>query len=355
MNEIPRRRLPPKFWQAAIFISLLVSFLIHIPELIAIHGRLENHTVFPGIQWNEVVNEIAFSFGVILLLFSLNSFLIFSPNIKRITVIRLIGAFILSWAVSTAFSNLFYILHLEFDIAAVDATAHHYLHPLRDFIISFAVTATCYVFFLIRRQRRSAEEIQELRIENMKSQYEALKNQLNPHMLFNTLNTLRSLIRESPPKAQDYTQELSNVLRYMLGANESKEVTLSDELEFIEAYTYLIKMRYEDNLDFQFDIKSEYKSWLLPPMSLQVLIENAVKHNEISGRKPLKVTISTGQAGNLSVCNPIQKKVTTASGTGIGLDNLTNRYRLLYDREVTVNATQDRFCVVIPLHKPEEL
>lgn len=353
MSHMPDRISMNRFLPAIVIISLIVSLLIHIPEIIAIHGKLEHHNVFPGIRIGEVVNEILFSFISIFVLFFINSFLLISPNRKRITVARLGFSFVLSWAISTAFSNLFYLLHLKYDIAAVGVMAHHYLHPLRDFIISFAVTASCYIFFLVRRHQKNTEEIQELRIENMKSQYEALKNQLNPHMLFNSLNTLRALIRESSSKAQDYTQELSNVLRYMLNANESREVCLSEELEFIEAYTFLLQMRYEENLVFEFNIDGRFNSYVLPPMSLQLLIENAVKHNEISSRKPLKVSVRTDDNGNLSVCNPIQKKIMGSSGTGIGLDNLTRRYKLLYDRDVNVTASEGRFCVTIPLIKPE--
>ncbi|MDH6535731.1 histidine kinase [Parabacteroides sp. 52] len=336
-----------------VIISVAVSFLIHIPEIIDLLGNLENHNVFPGIQTLEVVNEIFFSFLALLFLFWLNTVVFcFNKTTSKIGWQKFILSFLLCWLVSTLISNAFYHLHKTFDILAVQSTAHHYLHPIRDFIISGVVTGSCYIIYITRRQQKILLENQQLKLENILSQYESLKSQLNPHMLFNSLNTLRSLIREEPAKAQNYTQELSNVLRYMLQENDSQKTTLSEELEFIEGYTFLLEMRYEDTLTFEFEVDKRFNNYLLPPMSLQVLIENAVKHNEISNRHPLKVNVRTTADGMLHVCNRIQPKLTSSTGTGIGLDNLVKRYRLLFGKKITIDNTDNLFCVSIPLINP---
>lgn len=336
-----------------VIISVAVSFLIHIPELIDLLGNLENHNVFPGIQTLEVVNEIFFSFLALLFLFWLNTVVFrFNKTIAKIGWQKFVLSFLLCWPASTILSNAFYHLHKTFDILAVQSTAHHYLHPIRDFIISAVVTGSCYIIYITRRQQKILIENQQLKLENILSQYETLKSQLNPHMLFNSLNTLRSLIREEPAKAQNYTQELSNVLRYMLQENDSQEATLAEELEFIEGYTFLLEMRYEDTLIFEIETDKRFNSYLLPPMSLQVLIENAVKHNEISNRHPLKVSIKTSDDDMLHVCNRIQPKLTSSTGTGIGLNNLIKRYLLLFDKEITIDNSENMFCVSIPLINP---
>ena len=170
-------------------------------------------------------------------------------------------------------------------------------------------------------------------------------------MLFNSLNTLQSLIRESPPKALDYTQELSHVLRYTLQGNDVQSVTLVEEMQFAEAYIFLMKMRYEENLAFRIDIDASMSKLLLPSMSVQLLIENAIKHNEISNRNPLTISIRT-EGETLVVCNPIQAKRTPAAGPGIGLDNLAKRYRLLWQREIHISNEDGRFCVRLPLYRP---
>lgn len=126
----------------------------------------------------------------------------------------------------------------------------------------------------------------------------------NPHMLFNSLNTLQSLVRESPEKAQNYIHELSRVLRYTLQENDTHTVTLREEMDFVEAYIFLMKMRYEDNLSFVIEVDAHWMDYCLPPLSIQTLVENAIKHNEISNRKPLTVEIkavSTSDSTNVSL------------------------------------------------------
>ena len=191
-------------------------------------------------------------------------------------------------------------------------------------------------------------ENEQLQAENIRNQYEVLKNQLNPHMLFNSLNTLRSLVRENQDKAQDYIQELSRVLRYTLQGNESQSVTLREEMEFASAYIFLLKMRFENNLQFDIQVDKAYEDFRLPPMAVQVLVENAVKHNEISNRKPLTIHITTNGNGYLSVSNDIQPKWTATPGTGIGLVNLAKRYHLLFKQEIQITEDKE-FTVSIPL------
>lgn len=172
-------------------------------------------------------------------------------------------------------------------------------------------------------------ENEQLRTENLVNQYETLKSQLNPHMLFNSLNTLYSLIRESPDKAQNYLQELSRVMRYTLHDN-------------------LLQMRYEDNLKFDIHIPQELLQRQVPPMAVQMLVENAVKHNEISNRNPLTVYICT-EGNSLCVSNRIQPKLSDSSSTCIGLANLSKRYQLLLGRDITIEENNKNFKVTLPL------
>ena len=172
---------------------------------------------------------------------------------------------------------------------------HHYLHPLRDFIIACLVTSSCYIIYLVRRQQSVLVENEQLQAENIRNQYEVLKNQLNPHMLFNSLNTLRSLVRENQDKSTGLYSGTFRVLRYTLQDNESQSVTLREELEFASAYIFLLKMRYENNLQFDIQTDKALEEYRVPPMSIQMLIENAVKHNEISNRKPLTIHITTNK------------------------------------------------------------
>lgn len=339
-----------KYVISLIVISVMVAFLTHFPELISLFDHSGQNNLFPGMKGADVANEIFFTFLSLLLLFALNTFVFkFNKTSAHISWFQLVLSFIMTWMVSNLLGQGFVFVHHRFDIPAIDAMVHHYLHPLRDFIITCLVVGTCYMMYLLRKSQQVIMENQQLRTENLVNQYESLKNQLNPHMLFNSLNTLQSLIQENPLKAQDYLQELSRVLRYTLQENESRSVSLRDEMNFVEAYLFLLKVRYEDNLIFQIEIAPDTATRLLPPMSVQLLIENAVKHNEISNRNPLTISIrSNGHF--LSVRNRIQPKRTASAGTRIGLANLAKRYRLLFKQEIEVREEKGYFVVIIPLN-----
>lgn len=338
---------------STLIVSAVVAVLIHFPEVLSLSDSFERQELFTGMDPRDVLNEILFTFISLLVLFRINTRIFrFNSPLVRITRRKMALSFLLTWAASSLLGQLFVWLHHQFDIPAIDAMVHHYLHPLRDLIIASIVTGSNYIFYLILRQQRIVVENEELRTESLRHQYESLKNQLNPHMLFNSLNTLQSLIRESQPKALDYTQELSQVLRYTLQSDDRPSVTLAEEMQFAEAYIYLMKMRYEENLHFRIEIDPGLEGMLLPPMSVQLLIENAIKHNEISNRRPLTISIRTEER-MLVVCNPIQPKRQTPGGPGIGLDNLAKRYHLLWQSEIQISTQEGVFCVRLPLHEPD--
>lgn len=331
-----------------LIVSISVATLIHFPELVSLFDVFESQTLFPGMRPADVASEVFFTFISLVILFEVNILLFhFNQPAVKITWQKMILSLILTWILSSLLGKCFVFLHHTFDIPAIDAMVHHYLHPLRDFIITCTVSGSCYISYLIRRQQEVVIENQQLQAENILDQYEALKNQLNPHMLFNSLNTLRSLVREDQDKAQEYIQELSRVLRYTLQGNDSKSVFLKDEIEFVSAYIFLLKMRFEDNLSFDIGIDNKYGNYYLPPMAVQMLIENAVKHNEISDKRPLNIRIYT-EGEELIVTNPVQPKLTATTGTGIGLANLAKRYYLLYKREIQISENE-QFTIRIPL------
>ena len=197
-------------------------------------------------------------------------------------------------------------------------------------------------------QKNIAVENETLRSENILTRFEALKNLLDPHFLFNSLNTLQSLIALDTEKAENYLQQLSSVLRYTL---QNKEViNLEDELKCVQAYCDMMQIRYGENLKFEFKIDPKYNNFKVLPLSLQSLIENSVKHNVISSKQPLVVTVATDD-DSVSVSNPIQLKTSPEEGNGIGLVNLTERYRLKWNKIVEITNDGSTFCVKLPLQK----
>ena len=343
-----------RYLLSTLLVSTVVAVLIHFPEVLSLSDSFEREQLFTGMEPKDVFNEILFTFISLLLLFGFNALIFhFNSPLVRVTGWKTVLSFLLTWAASNLLGQLFVWLHQQFDIPAIDAMVHHYLHPLRDFIMSSIVSGSNYIFHLIVRQQRIVVENEELRTESLRHQFESLKEQLNPHMLFNSLNTLQSLIRESPARALDYTQELSRVLRYTLQDNDRQSVTLDEEMQFAEAYIYLMKMRYEENLRFEVEIDESTRGMLLPPMSVQLLVENAIKHNEISNRNPLTITIRT-EGRTLLVENRIQPKRQAPAGPGIGLDNLAKRYLLLWQKEIGITADRGLFCVRLPLQQPDK-
>ena len=217
---------------------------------------------------------------------------------------------------------------------------------VRDLTMSAVVLIVVQLLRSQYYQKTIAVENEALRSENLLTRFEALKSQLDPHFLFNSLNTLQSLITIDTEKAEHYLQQLSSVLRYTL---QNKEViSLEEELKCVHSYCEMMQIRYGENLKFEFNIDAKYNNFSVLPLSLQSLIENSVKHNVISSKQPLVVTVATGD-NSISVSNPIQAKATPEESNGIGLANLTERYRLKWNKTVEITDNGSTFCVNLPL------
>ncbi|MPN35159.1 hypothetical protein SDC9_182654 [bioreactor metagenome] len=201
--------------------------------------------------------------------------------------------------------------------------------------------------YTLQQQQLTLIENSKLSIENIHNRYEALKNQLNPHFLFNTLNTLDGLIGFDDDKAHEYIQQLSLTFRYVISNNDV--VTVRDELNFVKSYNYLMKIRYGNNLSIQYDIAENYLSYHILHISLQLLVENAVKHNVISDRHQLSINIYTTNNNTIKVENNIRKIVGGKHEEGIGLISLSERYKLQFGKEVVVTNTDNIFTVEVPI------
>lgn len=325
-------------------ISLLVAFTTNLPELI----------VPNNVKWTYVADEILFTYISILILFIINE-KIFRPNspATNLSKIKILASFVVAWICNDILGQCFVFLNKYYGLPVLESTMHVYTHPIRDFIISSIVVTTGYLINQNLKSQKIMVENQQLKTENLKNQYETLKNQLNPHMLFNSLNTLYALVRENPDKAQDYISQLSKVMRYTLKQDsdiERSTISLQEELNFINSYIYLLKMRFEDNISFVFDIDNSLLMKKIPRMAIQLLVENAVKHNEISNRNPLHITIRTIDDETLEVANNLQPRRGATTSTGIGLNNLRKRYQLLFNKDIEIQEKENNiFSVKIPL------
>lgn len=229
------------------------------------------------------------------------------------------------------------------------------LNAIKDSAIALtAILATLFIYNL-SRQHQILIENEHLQTENLLIRYETLLGQIDPHFLFNSLNTLSGLIEPGNERAQQYLQQMAAIYRYIMQQN--KLVRLSDEIAFSESYIEMMKIRYGACLSFNINIPEHLLSYYVVPISLQLLIENALKHNIVSDRHPMNVTIDTADTDEgfrLRVINPRQTKIGETQSSGIGLANLGKRYRLLFHECVTASETGTHFTVTIPLIVPDK-
>ncbi|MGX5691070.1 sensor histidine kinase [Arcticibacter tournemirensis] len=217
----------------------------------------------------------------------------------------------------------------------------------RSFIISGFCFFVVYYLRLNQNLQRSKIENEQLKQEHLKAALASLKQQISPHFLFNSLSTLRTIAPDSGTKA--YVMKLSDVYRYLLNYKENNLAELKDELLFIDSYLYILKERFEEGLQIKKEISDSVFSKHIPPLSLQILIENALKHNIASENRPLYITIYNEDQSFLVVENNLQPKLFVEDSLGQGLLNINDRYRLLAGKEIEVLNNEKRFIVKIPL------
>jgi sensor histidine kinase YesM len=203
------------------------------------------------------------------------------------------------------------------------------------------------IYFYKQAQERKVTE-QKIIAGNASAQFESLKNQIDPHFLFNSLNVLSSLIEENPENAQKFTASLSKVYRYVLEQKDKELVTLQEEIQFAKTYIELLKMRFEESIQCEINIDENFEEAKVVPLSLQLLLENTIKHNIVSDLKPLKISIYT-ENNLLIVKNNLQKKAVLGDRKGVGLQNIVDRYAIMSNRNVRVFENEAFFAVEIPL------
>lgn len=217
-----------------------------------------------------------------------------------------------------------------------------------SFFSTLLVVAIYEIIYFMNELQRSIEEKELLKRESLSAQLNALRTQVNPHFLFNNLNTLVSIIPEEPEQAVAFVQQLSKVYRHILEVKDEKCIPLKDELDVLKSYAFLLKTRFGNNLEIDIRVPDEKLKNNIVPLSLQLLMENAIKHNVVSADKPLKIYVYTVN-GSLVMSNNLQIKNQLLESTGIGLNNISNRYKMLGEKAVEVTQNETSFTVSVPL------
>lgn len=232
-----------------------------------------------------------------------------------------------------------YFLNARFD--------NYYEVVLPSLIITFFISLVLHSREFLNRWKKSAVDAERLQKESVRAQYESLKNQVNPHFLFNSLNALTNLVYQDQDKAAKFIKQLSEVYRYVLDSRDKELVSLQEELKFLESYVFLQQIRFGDKLRMVIDLSTAQGQ--VAPLALQLLIENAIKHNIIAEEQPLTIKLYE-QEDFIIVENNLQKKTTLSEdSSGIGLENIKRRYEFLSSRKVVVQEIGLIFKVEIPI------
>lgn len=220
---------------------------------------------------------------------------------------------------------------------------------LKKSAVLLLIITVCYeCAFFFGNWEHSLYESERLKKESVISQFELLKNQISPHFLFNSLNALITLVPEDAQLSVLFIQKLSNVYRHVLTYNDKNIIEMNAELEFLKDYLFLFQMRFGENLIIEYKLSESFENVMTIPFALQMLVENAIKHNTISQRKPLIISlISDGEI--ITIKNNLQKKTSGVESTNTGLNNITSRFKLLTARPVKVIITATEFSVSLPL------
>lgn len=274
---------------------------------------------------------------------------IFEDN--RFSLKRIVIGFFASFAVSLL---VIFLLRVTEDVIIekksfadfiANENAGNYVFAI---IITFMVSISLYAFHFYRAYQENKLKEQKVIAGTASAKFETLKNQIDPHFLFNSLNVLSSLIEENPDQAQRFTTSLSKIYRYVLEQKDKELVSVDEELSFAKTYMNLLKMRFENSITFELPTDFNNNEAKVVPLSLQLLLENTIKHNVVSEKKPLHIKIYI-QNNYLIVENNLQKKEVLQDRKGVGLQNIVNRYGLISERKVMIEQNESCFRVMIPI------
>lgn len=330
--------------QIAGIASLIVSVLVNLPLLrltyqsrwIAVPGMPD-----ASLSLSRMVFHVVFTFCVI----ELNRHVLTTKQYRpRLSLFGWYALNFLAFLILTAaFIGLILLVYPDRPILVIITTY------FRTFFVWVTALLIANFLTVLQQNRTIQAENELLKQQSLQAQLDTLRAQLNPHFLFNSLNALSSLIREGGPRSQEYLAKLSQVLRYSLQVQQQSLVSFSEEIEFTSAYSFLLMIRFGTNLRIENQLPAQ-APWQIPPMSLQLLIENAVKHNIVSSSRPLTIYLLTDKANeHIIVRNVYQPKVESADGMGSGLANLDSRFRLLSGQSIQLVRSETDFSVHLPI------
>jgi len=328
----------------ALYCALLIALMLNSTKLLALreNGILAHYWHF---NLGEFIFQLLYSFGFCYLLIYLNlKYELWLPVNKRRYVVYVLLNLGLIWLAMLVGGIIQWNFLNKDQLPGLFWGGYFSRFMLCGLLVGIVVK----IILLIRESREKSRENEQLKSAYLEAELELLKGQLNPHFLFNSLSSLSGIIRENPAMAQHYVGQLSKVFRYSLERSGNSLVSVADELNMIKAYGQLLVMRFEKAFELDIAVDDTYLEAKIPHLSLQLLLENAAKHNMATLKKPLIVKVYRS-GGCLVVSNNLQPLTLPESSTGIGLANLNQRFNILMGREIEITKTANEFLVKLPV------
>lgn len=336
INEIPR----------ALFVSVSVFIVLLLVKMMTgVSFQFDNYLLISF--GYSMLYGFALYFANAILFIYLDTLFEKERFTKRRLVIGFLGSFVVSIIV-------IFLLRIVEDviIEGENIVAFFETEVLENYFVSviatFFVTLAFHVFFFYKSYQENKVKQQKIIAGTASAKFETLKNQIDPHFLFNSLNVLSSLIEENPDNAQRFTTSLSKIYRYVLEQKDKELVSVAEELSFATTYMKLLKMRFENSLFYEVTAEVQNPEAKVVPLSLQLLLENTVKHNVVSEQRPLHIRIYI-ENDYLVIQNDFQKKEVLQDRQGVGLQNIINRYAIITKRKVLIEQNEQTFTVKIPI------
>lgn len=340
-------------YDKAIYIALVIPYTALINWLLFGRSYFTQLNLFLVATGIMLIAAIALYYLIILFAIAVRTRMPEYHQAFRRGLILITVAFVITGSFTTIlFSGYDYFHFMEYEMKRAD----FYLALASTLTLNIIGTILNEAADAMEKWKNTVTESEQLKKANLQSQLDGLKEQVNPHFLFNSLNSLSSLISEDPQKANRFLNEMSKVYRYLLRANEESLTTLGNELQFIQSYYHLLKTRYNEGISLDIRVTDDCLNYCIPPLTLQLLTENAVKHNTILKEQPLKIEIVADHSGHLTIKNNLQLKTIKMPSTRIGLSNIVSKYRLLNQPDIVIRENKKEFSVIVPLIKqPHEI
>lgn len=316
--------------------SLLLGILTSVPKIAEHHFN----------PYEALVDStVTFLFAVLIWYYNILTLPVYSSKdvSNGFSVMRLVKGLFFGIAVMFILACIqqYLLSHLNFGPVML-------MFEVRGILVNIAFYMFLHLLHQSYQNQQVGIELERTKADNLGAQYELLKQQVNPHFLFNSLNTLKYMVESEDEHSVDFILKLSNFYRFTLESRKLDLIRLAEELEILNAYVFLLKARFEEGINLSIDIHPIYNQSLIPPFTLQLLVENCIKHNIVSFDKPLKIKLYS-EKDMLIVENRLQLKTTREISTGLGLENINQRYTHLLNKAIEIQVSETLFSIKLPI------